>query len=114
MTGTRALHTGFNLTDLKSSKKNCRQFLTRLLAMVILLCFVVLAFSSVIIGIAHMGHDCLEKNCLPCAVVKVLKIIVFALIAMVSALVSVTFAAASDLRKSFFVNLVEFKTRMNN
>ncbi|MCL1789296.1 MAG: hypothetical protein FWG33_02980 [Oscillospiraceae bacterium] len=86
----------------------------RLVASAVLLCFVVLAFSSVIIGITHSGHNCIEKTCFSCNAVKELKAVITVLFAVVSLLIAFTLVTVSGSRKVPYVNLVEFKTRMNH
>gem|GEM_PF-5131314 len=86
----------------------------RLLAIVVLSCFVILAFSSVIIGVTHSGHNCIEKTCFACTVINLLKLTVVALFTIVCLHSSLLFITTTKLRKRANINLIEFKIRMNN
>ena len=107
MTGIKALHTRY----LKPSRK---QFLKRLLAFGVLLCFVLLTFLAMIIGVTHAGHNCAEKTCVHCVAVKVLKVVAIVLSAVAALLVTFAFTAVSNSHKLSRINLVEANVRMNN
>jgi hypothetical protein len=86
----------------------------KILACFILACFILLMCLSAVIDVAHSGHNCTEKTCFVCSVTKLLKAFTIALSATVGLSVLFIFAAIPEPRRSFCVNLIRYKVRMNN